>query len=80
MSVMSIRIDDRKRKLLKAVASLEGRSMSEVVAQLIDEYTERRANQLARDDASSELKALMRVSESAFSEWDNAEDAVYDNL
>ena len=80
MSVMSIRIDDGRRKLLKALASLEGRSMSDVVAQLIDEYTERRSNQLARDDASVELQALMKVSESAFSERDNAEDAVYDNL
>ena len=80
MSVMSIRIDDGRRKLLKALASLEGRSMSDVVAQLIDEYTERRSNQLARDDTSGELQALMKVSESAFSEWDNAEDAVYDNL
>ena len=80
MGVMSIRIDDRKRKRLKAVASLEGRSMSDVVAQLIEEYTDRRVNQLARDDSSGELQALMNVSESSFSEWDNAEDAVYDNL
>lgn len=80
MSVMSIRIDEGKRKRLKAVASLEGRSMSEVVAQLIDEYTERRTKQLVREDTSGELQALMKVSESAFSEWDNAEDAVYDNL
>ncbi len=80
MSVMSIRIDDRKRKRLKAVASLEGRSMSEVVGQLIDEYTERRTKQFAREDASGALQSLMKVSESAFSEWDNAEDAVYDNL
>lgn len=80
MSVMSIRIDEGRRKRLKAVASLEGRSMSEVVAQLIDEYTERRTKQLVREDASGELQALMKVSESAFSEWDNAEDAVYDNL
>ena len=80
MSVMSIRIDDGRRKLLKAVASLEGRSMSEVVAQLIDEYTERRAKQLAHDDSSGELQSLMKVSEAAFSEWDNAEDTVYDNL
>ena len=80
MSVMSIRIDDNKRKLLKAVASLEGRSMSDLVAQLIDEYTERRAKELAREGVSGELQALMKVSEAAFSEWDNAEDAVYDTL
>ncbi len=80
MSVMGIRIDQGKRNRLKAVASLEGRSMSEVVAQLIEEYTERRTKQLVREDDSGELQALMKVSESAFSEWDNAEDAVYDNL
>ncbi len=80
MSVMSIRIDEGRRKRLKAMASLEGRSMSEVVAQLIDGYTDRRASELSREGVSGELQALMKVSESSFAEWENAEDAVYDNL
>lgn len=37
---MSIRISDEKKKKLKAVASLEGKSMSSLVSELIDDYVE----------------------------------------
>jgi len=79
MSVMSIRIDDRKRKMLKAIASIEGRSMSNLVSELLGEYVERRRSELTRvrDD---ELQAIMRLSEASFAEWNNEEDEVYDRL
>jgi predicted DNA-binding protein len=35
MSVMSIRISDDKRKKLKAIASLEGKTISGLVSELI---------------------------------------------
>lgn len=40
MSVMSIRIDDKKRKMLKAIACIEGRTMTDLVSELLDEYVE----------------------------------------
>ena len=38
MSVMSIRIDDKKRKALKMIAAIEGKNMSSIIGDLIDEY------------------------------------------
>jgi hypothetical protein len=35
---MSIRIDDTKRKALKVIASIEGKSMGGIVSELIDDY------------------------------------------
>jgi len=80
MAVMSIRVKDEERKLLKALASLEGRTMTEVVSELLAEYIKRRQAQMIRSGKPAELRALMKLSESSFSEWDNKEDEVYDSL
>jgi predicted transcriptional regulator len=80
MSVMSIRIDDNKQKLLKVIASAEGRSMTSLVCELLDEYVARKRSSLADYTENREGQALMKVSEAAFAEWDNDEDAVYDSL
>ena len=80
MSVISIRIDENKRKLLKVIASAEGRSMTSLVCQLLDEYVERKKASLGDYSQNRDMQALMKVSEDAFAEWDNAEDSVYDSL
>ncbi len=77
MSVMSIRIPDEKRKKLKAIASLEGKSMSGLVAELIDEYVNEAMDRLGEEH---DLAEIMKVSEPSFSEWDNEEDEVYNDL
>jgi predicted DNA-binding protein len=77
MSVMSIRIPDEKRKKLKAIASLEGKSMSSLVSDLIDGYVEEAMERLGEEH---DLTEIMKVSEPAFSEWDNEEDEVYNDL
>lgn len=77
MSVMSIRIDDEKRKKLKAIASLEGKSMSSIVEVLIDQYIEDFKTENEVDD---DLKNIMKISEPSFEEWDNDEDEIYDEL
>jgi hypothetical protein len=80
MAVMSIRIKDEERKLLKAFASLEGRTMTEVVSELLAEYIQKSQARVVRSGKSAEVRALMKLSESSFSEWDNPEDDVYDRL
>lgn len=80
MAVMSIRIKDEERKLLKALASLEGRTMTEVVSEMLGEYIRRRKAQLIRSGRSAEVRAMMKLSESSFAEWDNQEDDIYDRL
>ncbi len=77
MSVMSIRIEDEKRKKLKAIASLEGKTMTEIMGSLIDEYIKEFKR---KKENYGELNALMKVSEPAFEEWDNDEDEVYNDL
>lgn len=77
MSVMSIRIADEKRKKLKAIASLEGKSMSSLVSDLIDEYVNEAMERLGEEH---DLAEVMNVSEPSFSEWDNEEDEVYNDL
>jgi hypothetical protein len=80
MVVMSIRIKDEERKLLKALASLEGRTMTEVVSEMLGEYIRRRKTQLIRSGKSTEVRAMMKLSESSFAEWDNREDDIYDRI
>lgn len=77
MAVMSIRIPEEKRKKLKAIASIEGKSMSNIVSELIENYV---AEAWERLKDREELKEIMNVSESSFSEWDNNEDEVYNDL
>jgi len=80
MAVMSIRIKDEERKLLKALASLEGRTMTEVVSELLGEYVRKRQAQLVRSGKSLETWGVMKLSEPSFAEWDNEEDQAYDDL
>ncbi len=79
MAVMSIRIKDERRQL-KAIASLEGRTMTEVVSELLAEYIRRQRTRLSRRGNSDDVSALMKLSESSFAEWQNSEDDVYDDL
>ena len=77
MSVMSIRIDEKKKKKLKAIASLKGETMSSILEGLIDDYLSRFYQE---DEQAEELKAMMKVSEPSFEDRDNDEDRVYDDL
>ena len=77
MPVMSIRIQEDKRKKLKAIASIEGKTMTDIVSDLIEEYVEE-AQERLKDKA--ELKEIMMASEPAFIEWDNDEDEIYNDL
>jgi hypothetical protein len=54
--------------------------MTSLVCQLLDEYVERKKATLGDYSQSREMQAIMKVSEDAFAEWDNAEDGVYDSL
>jgi hypothetical protein len=80
MSVMSIRVDENQRRALKAIASFEGRTMSEIVSGLIAEYVQRQRKKISTRPETDETRALLKLSEPSFNEWDNDEDAVYDTL
>jgi len=80
MAIMSIRIDDKKRKALKVIASLEGKTMGGLVSELIEDYIVKNKNKLTSLGEKADILELMKLSEVSFEEWENSEDQVYDQL
>ena len=80
MGIMSIRIDDKKRKALKVIASSEGKTMGGMVSELIEDYIIKNKKRIAKLSQKAELKELMTLSEISFAEWDNKDDEIYDKL
>ncbi len=80
MSVMSIRIQDDKRKLLKILASVEGETISGIVTKLIDGYIEEKKGNIRKLIDADEFNAMSKISEPSFKEWDNDEDEIYNDL
>ena len=80
MSVMSIRIDDNKRKALKIIASVEGKTMGGIVSELIEEYLNDRIENMKDTSEKEFLAGIMKLSENSFMEWDNEEDKIYNSL
>lgn len=77
MGVMSIRIDDKRKKALKVIASIEGKTMGGILAELIDDYVNRNKKRIFKNH---ELKEIMKMSEKSFSDWDNEIDEIYNDL
>lgn len=80
MSVMSIRIDNNKRKTLKVIASIEGKSMGGIVSELIEDYIKKNKEKIKGLSENENLNEIMKMSEKSFMEWDNDEDEIYNEL
>ncbi|NQT96269.1 MAG: hypothetical protein HQ562_00875 [Candidatus Marinimicrobia bacterium] len=80
MSVLSVRINDEKRKLLKLISVLEGTTIGGLVEIWIDDYIRENRSKYAKELEKNELLSMMKVSEPAFAEWNNPEDEVYNDL
>jgi|TARA_Y100000310_G_scaffold287088_1_gene311763 RAB protein geranylgeranyltransferase component A len=80
MSVLSIRIKDNKRKLLKVISALEETTISNLVESWIDDYLEKNRKKYSDELSDSSLIHMMKISEPSFEEWDNPEDDVYNDL
>jgi hypothetical protein len=80
MSVLSIRIKDNKRKLLKVISALEETTISNLVESWIDDYLEKNRKKYSDELSDSNLIHMMKISEPSFEEWDNPEDDVYNEL
>lgn len=80
MSVMSIRIDNTKRKILKVIASIEGKSMGGIVSELIEDYIKKNKEKIKGLSENENLNEIMKMSEKSFMEWDNDEDEIYNAL
>ncbi|MEE9170981.1 MAG: hypothetical protein V3U73_14575 [bacterium] len=77
---MSIRIADTKRKALKVIASIEGKSMGGIVSELIDDYIKQNKEKMKELSEKENLNEIMKMSEESFMEWDNKEDEIYNEL
>ena len=73
-----IEIERSKQESLEALAEREGKQVSEIVKEIVDEYLAQQS--LVEENGRFETKGLMKLSETSFNEWDNDEDAIYDKL
>ncbi|MDA3789427.1 MAG: hypothetical protein PF503_13170 [Desulfobacula sp.] len=80
MSVMSIRIDTDKKKTLKVIATIEGKTMGKIISELIEDYIKKNKVKIQRLSEKDNLNEIMKLSESSFMEWDNDEDEIYNEL
>lgn len=71
---LTIEIEAVKQKSLENIAEQKGKKINEFVSEILDDYL--RLNLIE----NREIKGLMNLSETSFNEWDNEEDAVYDQL
>ena len=79
-SIMSIRIDDNKKKALKVIASIEGKTMGGIVSDLIENYIIENKVKIKELSEKENLNEIMTMSEKSFMEWDNEEDEIYNKL
>jgi hypothetical protein len=77
---MSLRIDDQKKRLLKVIASLEGKTIGSLVSELIDGYIQENKERIYELSDNYEIREIMKLAESSFSEWENDEDEIYNDL
>ena len=80
MAIMSIRIDDKKRKALKVIASLEGKTMGGLVSELIEDYIVKNKKEISDLGEKAAIIELMKLAELSFNDWENSEDEIYDQL
>ncbi|MBC8440443.1 MAG: hypothetical protein H8D87_12260 [Deltaproteobacteria bacterium] len=80
MSVMSIRIDTDKKKILKVIATIEGKTMGKIISELIEDYIKKNKVKIQKLSEKDNLNEIMKLSESSFMEWDNDEDEIYNEL
>jgi len=80
MSIMSIRINTEKKKALKVIATIEGKTMGGIVSELIENYIQKNKAKLQRLSKKDNLYEIMKMSEPSFMEWDNDEDEIYNEL
>ena len=80
MGVMSIRISDKKKKMLKIVASLQEKTIGGLIEELLDDYIDKNMKGLKNTIKEDDLEMIMQLTEESFLDWDNDEDEIYNSL
>ena len=71
---LTIEIENNLQKSLERIAFEKGKRVDQFVVEILGDYLGGRT----ADD--HDVTDFMRLSEPAFQEWDNEEDAIYDTL
>jgi predicted transcriptional regulator len=71
---LTVEIEEKLQQSLEEIARENGKQVDEFVLEIIDDYVDRRSGE------RFESNQFMKLAETSFNEWDNNEDAVYDNL
>ena len=80
MGVMSIRISDKKKKMLKVIASIQGKTIGGLIEELLDEYIDKNMKGLKDTIKADDLSMIMQLTEESFLDWENDEDEIYNSL
>jgi hypothetical protein len=80
MGVMSIRISDKKKKMLKIIASLQEKTIGGLIEELLDDYIDKNMKGLKNTIKEDDLEMIMQLTEESFLDWDNDEDEIYNSL
>jgi len=80
MGVMSIRINDKKKKMLKVIASIQGKTIGGLIEELLDEYIDKNMSGLKDTIKEDDLGMIMQLTEESFLDWENDEDEIYNSL
>ncbi|MFP4548235.1 MAG: hypothetical protein ACLFQM_08875 [Fidelibacterota bacterium] len=80
MGVMSIRISDKKKKMLKIIASLQEKTIGGLIEELLDDYIDKNMKGLKNTIKEDDLEMIMQLTEESFLDWENDEDEIYNSL
>jgi hypothetical protein len=78
MTVMNLRLDEAMNRALAELAARQEKEIDALVAEILREYLNRVATET--NEERKNTAAMMKLSEPAFQEWDNPDDAIYDTL
>lgn len=80
MAIMSIRVDEKRKKQLKVLASIEGKTIGSILEEMIEERVQKRRIMAKNDNSEESTYNFAILSEPSFSEWNNSEDEIYNDL
>ncbi len=74
MSITTVKINPQRKARLQSIAAKNGKSVNTLLDELVRDFLKQQARE------KKEVRAIMKLSQKSFSEWDNEEDAIYDRL
>ena len=71
---LTLEIKEKTQKSLEQFASENGKPVTQLATEIIDDFVGKTT--IDRHESFT----FMKLAESTFSEWDNEEDSIYDNI